>query len=726
MSNDKGYTLLLGKKLFGESYDPSKHISKGRGGQIDGLNFIRPQNDGDDVEVPTYALLSNDDELESVQVSKNLSISKDDHDKLVLHCRVLLDRANGATRPRLLRRMRRVLREYNAVMIDGLTGDEKAELRGNSPANNNNDYMTMPIVNQKINDMVSIISNVIFPPTGMYSAISTKSKMPIAKAVSAEMNKHAQRFAHFTECQRAVSNLLRYNIAALKVNWEEVHGQKATPNPANGSVAFQRGVIFEGNLVKSVDPFNLFYDGSILNFNELAQNGEFVAHAYRESIFRLKARIEAGNYFGSTELGDDDKINAIFTTAYPGFYYSPPPFDIEHWEKSECGSDDPRGAGDINWSDVASGNGASSGFMPTGQANLHKYGLVEIVEMFVRLDADDYGLAPDEATGTETTEEGVTVWRILLLNGRRIILAEPDTSPHGMLPIQVGAMFQDENSDMHEKSMAEYIITFQQHMQDMLNKLQLAMKKGVLGGLTIYNAKKIGLTNNNNPVGGYIPITDVPENDDIRRHIMQLSNVPDTARTAEQIGFLTELLEQIAPTRQAQQVADLQRATEFQAAATIAASSKRSLSLAKLADESLFGPIRHMQLMNLYQYSAGIQSTDDAGAETTLMPAALASANLEFDISSGLLGLDRLIMSNRLWQVITALIQSNLAASYDMGGLIDYYLTMLGDRTDFKTFKIATPFDGMPPKQKQAAVAALEATQGAMTGDNGIAQPSTP
>ena len=108
------------------------------------------------------------------------------------------------------------------------------------------------------------------------------------------------------------------------------------------------------------------------------------------------------------------------------------------------------------------------------------------------------------------------------------------------------------------------------------------------------------------------------------------------------------------------------------------------------------------------------------------MPSALVSANLEFDISSGLLGLDRLIMSNRLWQVITALIQSNLAGSYDMGALIDYYLTMLGDRTDFKTFKIATPFDALPPEQKQAAVAALEATQGQLTGNNGIAQPSTP
>lgn len=723
MANDKDYTLVLGKKLFGPSFDLNKFAISGRSNNDGPLNLVRPNDT--DADTPIYSLLSNDEELEQVQVNDNLFLDKADHDKLVLHCRILLDRANGHMRPRLLRRMRRTLREYNAAAVHGLTGDEKAELRGNSPANNNNDYMVLPIVNHKINDMASIISNVVFPPTGMYTAISSKTKMPIAKAVSDEMNKHAQRFAHFTEAQRALVNLLRYNIAAMRVNWEEIYGQKAVANAANGTVAFQRGIIFEGNAIKSIDPFNLFYDSSVSNLNELAQNGEFVAFAKRESIFRLKSRIEAGNYYGSTEFEDEDKMNAVFTTSYPGFYYQPPPFDIEHWEKSECHGDDHRGTDEVNWSDVAAG-AAGPGGVPSTYANLHKYGLVEIVELFVRLDADDYGLAPDESNGIETVEEGVSVWRILLLNGRRIILAEPDTAPHGLLPIQVGALFQDENSDMHEKSLAEYIITFQQHTQDILNKLQLAMKKGVLGGLTIYNSKKIALDSSKNPVGGYIPVTDIPENEDIRKYIMQLSNLPDTARTAEQVGFLVDMLEQVAPTRQAQQVADLQRATEFQAAATIAASSKRGLILAKLVDESLFSPLRQMQLMNLYQHSQGIQITDETGQETSLMPSALVSANLEFDISSGLLGLDRLIMSNRLWQVITALIQSNLAGLYDMGALIDYYLTMLGDRTDFKTFKIATPFDALPPEQKQAAVAALEATQGQLTGNNGIAQPSTP
>lgn len=723
MTSEKDYTLVLAKKLFGPSFDMSKFAMSGRRSNDGPLNLVKPSEA--DAETPIYSLLSNDEELTQVQVNDKLFLSKADHDKLVLHCRILLDRSHGHTRPRLLRRMRRVLREYNAAAIHGLTGDEKAELRGNSPANNNNDYMVLPIVNQKINDMASIISNVVFPPTGMYTAISSKSKMPIAKAVSDEMNRHAQRFGHFTEAQRALVNLLRYNIAAMRVNWEEIYGQKAVANAANGTVAFQKGIIFEGNAIKSVDPFNLFYDGTVSNLSELAQNGEFVAFARRESMFRLKARVEAANYFGSTELEDEDKMNAVFTTSYPGFYYQPPPFDVEHWEKNECCGDEHRSNDEVNWADVAAG-AAGPGSMPSSYANLHKYGMVEIVELYVRLDADDYGLVPDEPEGAETVEEGVSVWRILLLNGRRIILAEPDTAPHGLLPIQVGALFQDENSDMHEKSLAEYIVTFQQHTQDMLNKLQLAMKKGVLGGLTVFNSKKIALDSSKNPVGGYIPITDIPENDDIRRHIMQLSAMPDTTRTAEQIAFLTDMLEQVAPTRQAQQVADLQRATEFQAAATIAASSKRGLILAKLVDESLFSPVRQMQLMNLYQHGSGIQITDELGQETSLMPAALVSANLEFDISSGLLGLDRLIMSNRLWQVITALIQSNLAGSYDMGALIDYYLTMLGDRTDFKTFKIATPFDALPPEQKQAAVAALEATQGQLTGNNGIAQPSTP
>lgn len=88
MTSEKDYTLVLAKKLFGPSFDMSKFAMSGRRSNDGPLNLVKPSEA--DAETPIYSLLSNDEELTQVQVNDKLFLSKADHDKLVLHCRICL------------------------------------------------------------------------------------------------------------------------------------------------------------------------------------------------------------------------------------------------------------------------------------------------------------------------------------------------------------------------------------------------------------------------------------------------------------------------------------------------------------------------------------------------------------------------------------------------------------------------------------------------------------
>jgi len=736
MSSEKQYTNVLWKRLFGENSErPKNWISHGRNQE---MPRPTPTNEQHHPDFAPLTILSNEDNLERIQVNEKLFLSRDDHDRLLLHCRTHLDNFRMIARNRHIARMERAWRAFQAEATEGLNHDESAQMKSATSALRLEDYLELPFVFQKLEDLAAIIGNIIFPPTGMYAAVSNKQKMALARSFSDEMNKHARRFAHYPEAMNALRNMLRYNVAAIQVSWDTIYGQVKVGKSPNDRLQFKRGAIYSGNRLKSIDPFNLYYDPSVSKLSELGTNGEFVAYAQRDSLFRVKARIEAKEYFGSTEFEDENcdvEHSGVLVSNYPGFYYRSPPVAVEHWEKNnhnqQYGEHELRGhvGRDTDWAEVAMAG--SAGMAIAGATGgLAVRGQVEIVHMYVRLDADDYGLMKDNDDGQpegQEQEEGITVWHIVILNGRRILLAEPDTSPHGLLPIQVAALGQDDNSDMHEKAIADYLVPFQQHMSDLLAKLQMGIKKGLLGGITLYDAKHVKLDSSKNPLGSFVPVENLPPDGDIRRYIAQFSETPDTSRSMQQIKDLLQIMEQVIPTNQGQQVADLQRATEFQAAATVAASNKRSLVLAKVADDLMFNPIRRMQLYNIMGNQSTLDVPDETGTPQAIPMENFYDAGLEFDISSGLIGIDRLIMSNRLWQLITAVIQSNMAQTTDMFALLDYYMTLLGDPTDFRAFKLQSPFDNMTPEQKQMAVQALQAVSQGQAGQApALAQPSTP
>ena len=100
---------------------------------------------------------------------------------------------------------------------------------------------------------------------------------------------------------------------------------------------------------------------------------------------------------------------------------------------------------------------------------------------------------------------------------------------------------------------------------------------------------------------------------------------------------------------------------------------------------------------------------------------------MEFTISDGLRGLDKLILVETIKELLTLLVQNpNTALEYDIAAVIYYVTTLIGDHTSFAQFRFENEFDKLPPDQKEIAFQLLQkamATQAQQEGADQAPQP---
>jgi hypothetical protein len=163
-------------------------------------------------------------------------------------------------------------------------------------------------------------------------------------------------------------------------------------------------------------------------------------------------------------------------------------------------------------------------------------------------------------------------------------------------------------------------------------------------------------------------------------------------------------MQRILPTDILKQVAGLDRATQYQSAATVQGANRRNLKIARIIDTQALSHIRQIQLFNILQYQEKVEILSPEGDLVEINPAEFRETKIEFAISEGLRGLDRLSMSIAIQEVLNTIIQSQQASQQiDVVALINYWTSFIGDKTDFSQFRIKSLMDQLPPEQRDQA-----------------------
>lgn len=608
-------------------------------------------------------------EKQKLRIAGDIEISQTQHQALLKHINDRLEFSKRVRDP-LADRFEIIDRELAGyIQLD--EQDKKREqdnIEGKGPAITD---QVIPLVITQLVECVTYVISVVAPDSGMYTAISRADQQDLAKGFARHMNKNAQTFGHFRNLCKGVLDMLKYNFGGFTVEWKQVYGNALEVDETSGTVTPEQKLVHEGNELTAIDPYNFFYDPSV-KLVELPMKGEYFATTELKTPFTLERMEKQGEIFGYKELGI-----TVDTLPEVRYYRQLPDVFIDH---------SGRGAGIPDFMKILS-LGATQG----------KLGGVEVTDFYGHIIPKDFGLSESEE---------YEIWRFTLISDKRIVAATHLTNAHAMLPCTMGRPWED-GFENGSKAISELLMPYQRFASFQLNIHTRAARKK-LYGVTIYNSRVINFEGSD-PVAATIPSRPVDPNFDMRKAIQQFNDAPNTDNTLRDVSAMDDLMQRILPTDILRQVTSLERATQYQAASVVQGANRRNWLIAKLIDDQALKHNRTMQLYNVFQFQATIIIIDENGKVVTVNPAEFRRAEIEFDIADGLKGIDKLQIVESMRDIVNMVLQSKQAnQEIDIVRVIDYFTSLLGDKTDFTQFRHPTPFDALSPEEKQLAFQLLQ------------------
>ncbi len=539
--------------------------------------------------------------------------------------------------------------------------------------------VNIPLTATQMDEAVTFFTTVFFPEEGPYNAVTNAGQQDVAKGFSKLMNDHAAFFKHFRHFAKGAYSGLKYNLGLWMPEWQQIKGS-VVQNAAGGAGPEVKHdeVVMEGNKLEWLDPYNTLLDPSVHPV-DLHETGEFFATVDVKTPFRAKLMAQRKEIF-NLEYILDMKTNDTISNYNLTYYHQKPEIHGDARHSSTVG-------GTTNWNAILSGIATTKADM-TG---------LEEINMFIWLPAKEFGLDDTDV---------YQLWRITLLN-MIVVSAQPLINAHGFLPLLATVPWDDEFGQ-EANSFAEMLLPYQRFSSFQINVHQRASRKA-LYNIIVYNSRLLPMMKDADNLGGKVPFNATADESDLSKALRVLSDAPDTQNTLRDIESMDGLMQKILPTDILKQVTSLERATQYQAAATVQGANRRNLKIAKLVDEQAFNPGRKMQMYNILQFQNQIDVIVDGGEIQTIDPSALRDAKLEFTISDGLRGLDKLILVETMRDILAMLVQNpQAAAEFNIAELIDYLTTLIGDHTSFNQFRHTNEFDKLPPEQKQQAFQLLQ------------------
>jgi hypothetical protein len=516
----------------------------------------------------------------------------------------------------------------------------------------------LPFTAAHIEDFVTYAMSIIAPDTGMFEAIAERTKQDVAKGFALDLNRSATVFQYYPEYVQFFTNAMKYDLAWMGVDWEELRGNKVGSTASGQLQVDEDTKIWSGNMLTCYDVYNFLADPAVPP-HQLPVRGEFFAIPTIVREFQLRQMEEAGLIHGVDRLFSKEYGHAQFQQEY---YKPRPRLQGVHITGGQADAND--------WISILS----------MGTSQEAKLG-IELVTIHIWVKPKDFNLS---------LSEKMEIWRIRMANSKEIMSAERMNNAHGLLPV-VAAKPNYSNLEHQAQSYTEMLIPLQVFGNFLLNlHIQASRKK--LYGVVVYKQNILPLDSLGDEVVGYIPCDTSGLQEDLRTAFVSITDAPETGSTMGDLANVLDLMQKLLPTDILRQITDLQRATQYQAAETKAAGHRKQYKILRVIDAQAFGLLRIMLMYNTFQFREAIEIIDSEGNTVKLNPDEYRNSNLEFAVSDGLKGIDRMSLIETMKEIVTVIIQSQQAIQeIDVVALFSYMTSLAGDKTDLAQFKKKIP-----------------------------------
>lgn len=542
--------------------------------------------------------------------------------------------------------------EHNAAKNANTYGD-KSKLQN----------ITVPVVLPQVEAAVTYQSSVFLTGHPLFGIVASPQYIDEAMQMETIIEDQSIRGGWVAELIKFFRNGFKYNLSAIEVPWQRVvTAALETDATFSATQARPKQIIWEGNGLRNLDPYNLIFDTRVLPC-EIPTKGEFAGYT------ELMSRIALKDYINRL---DDKMVDNVVRAFESGLgsggyesYYIPTLNPSTPIDKKKYGS--------FNWDSWV---GLSNSDKKIAYKDMY-----EVTTLYARILPSDFNLKVPAANTPQ-------IWKFVLVNGSVLIYAERQTNAHEKLPILFGQPL-DDGLGFQTKSLAENALPFQDVTSALWNSV-IASRRRAISDRGIYDPSRIASEHINNPnPAAKIPVRPaaygkpvsesyfpIPFRDDQSSILMQES---------DQILRMADKVSGQNPVKGGQFVKGNKTRDEFQT--VMGNANGRDQLVAMHYESQVFTPLKEILKLNILQYQGGTQLYNrEAQTQVKIDPVQLRKAVLEFKVSDGLTPTDKLINADVL-QTAMQMIGSSpqLASSYNVGPMFSYLMKTQGARiTEFE------------------------------------------
>ena len=526
--------------------------------------------------------------------------------------------------------------------------------------------ITVPIVMPQVEAAVTYQASVFLSGTPLFPVVAEPANMDAALQLETIIDNQAIRGGWVHEFMLLFRDAYKYNFGALEVDWiRDTTPSLETDVKFSTKEAKPNQVIWEGNAIKRIDPYNLIYDTRVPP-TQVHTRGEYVGYTQIMSRMELKAFLASldGKIIANVKSALESGLGntTISSSSETASYYIPqvnPDISIS----KDQGYD----AGDFNWIKWAAISGADGGAIQYKNA-------YQITTLYARILPEDFGLkVPNRNTPQ--------VWKFIYVNDSVLILAERQTNAHNYLPIMCVQGTVD-GLGHQTKSLASNGVPLQQLSSAIWNAIIAGTRRSITDRV-LYDPSRVSkeLINSANP-SAKIPVRPAaygkPVGESVYQFPFRMDNIADLSALSNQVNNMADKLDRQNPIKRGEFVKGNKLKAEVDAVMSNASGGDQMRAMQ--LEATLFTPLKEILKLNILQYQgAEAVFSRDKDQLVTVDPIALRKAVMAFKVSDGLVPSEQLISESAIrdgFQTLANMPQ--LAAGYNLPPFFSYMMKLQG------------------------------------------------